>query len=243
MKKDQCGIFGARLAELRQKKELTQSELAEKLGVQRVTIAKNETAQRAPSIDSLILFSEFFQVSTDYLLGLSDNATTDTDLKAVCDYTGLNEEAINTIKMLKNENFIEALNIMICSKFINIVEIITKMKNLSLNLDTNQEFIEKAYNECLKSVDISKIKSHNNPFILAHDENYCFIYDTCECLLDEKLNYLEYRCFSETLKAIPGFVAEDKIIGLDKISTLIYKMYLEKGKENPDNVNDNKKDE
>lgn len=112
MKKKQCDIFGERLAALRNKKGLTQSELADNMGIQRVTIAKYETGQRAPSIDHLINFAEYFQVSTDYLLGLTESSTTDTNVKMVCDYTGLSEEAVETIVMDKEIGFEQTLFIL-----------------------------------------------------------------------------------------------------------------------------------
>ncbi|MBQ8176875.1 MAG: helix-turn-helix transcriptional regulator [Oscillospiraceae bacterium] len=103
MKKKQCDIFGERLAALRNKKGLTQSELADNIKIQRVTIAKYETGQRAPSIDHLINFAEYFQVSTDYLLGLTETATTDTNVQMVCASTGLSENAVKSLIDLKTD--------------------------------------------------------------------------------------------------------------------------------------------
>lgn len=77
-------VFGKRLAELRKEKGITQTELSKILDIQRVTIAKYETGERAPSIDNLISFAEYFDVPTDYLLGLSK----------VKSYDGLNRTVI-----------------------------------------------------------------------------------------------------------------------------------------------------
>ena len=99
MKKNSCNVFGKRLAELREEKGLTQTELSQLLDIQRVTIAKYETGERAPSIDNLISFAEYFDVSTDYLLNLSPAKSNDkADLKAVCDYIGFSEETVETLK-------------------------------------------------------------------------------------------------------------------------------------------------
>ena len=64
--------FGMRLKKLRTEKELTQQDLANILGVTRSTISAYETDALYPSIEVLIEISNYFQVSTDYLLGRCD---------------------------------------------------------------------------------------------------------------------------------------------------------------------------
>ena len=54
--------------------------------------------ERTANIDLLKKISEHYNISADYLLGLTDNATVDTNLQAVCEYTGLSDKAILTIK-------------------------------------------------------------------------------------------------------------------------------------------------
>lgn len=53
---------------LRKKSELSQEQLAEKLGVSRQAIPKWESGISLPEIDKLLLLSEFFKVSIDYLV-------------------------------------------------------------------------------------------------------------------------------------------------------------------------------
>ncbi len=65
--------FGQRLKEVRYDKKITQIALAEKLNVDKSTIAKYETDKIEPSISMLIELAKFFDVSTDYLLGLTDD--------------------------------------------------------------------------------------------------------------------------------------------------------------------------
>lgn len=59
-----------RIADLRKKKQITQQELADNIGVSFQTISKWETGINMPDISMLPLLSEYFQVSTDQLLGL-----------------------------------------------------------------------------------------------------------------------------------------------------------------------------
>ena len=65
-------FFGRRLKELRQEKGLTQKELAEKLNLNSVTYLHYEKAQREPPLSVLADMAKFFDVSIDFLLGLSD---------------------------------------------------------------------------------------------------------------------------------------------------------------------------
>lgn len=86
-------IFAKRLKELRLRKDLSLKKLACDLDVTAQSLSLYETGQRTVNIDLLKKISEYFGVSSDYLIGLSDAATNDVDLKAVCDYLGLYEGA------------------------------------------------------------------------------------------------------------------------------------------------------
>lgn len=64
--------FQKRLKELREKKKINQSELAEKLGVSRGAISYYENGDRVPDIEFLYKAADFFDVSADYLIGRSN---------------------------------------------------------------------------------------------------------------------------------------------------------------------------
>ena len=59
-------------------------------------IGKN--GNKTPRGDSIAKLAKYFGVSADYLLGLTEAQTIDTDLRAVADYTGLTENAILALK-------------------------------------------------------------------------------------------------------------------------------------------------
>ena len=59
---------GKRIKGLRKENKMTQEKLAEKLNISRVHMANIEIGDKAPSIDLLIVMSEFFCVSLDYLV-------------------------------------------------------------------------------------------------------------------------------------------------------------------------------
>ena len=64
--------FNLRLKQLRQRHKLTQSELADILGLKPTAISNYESKRNEPSFDKLIALSNYFDVSCDYLLGISD---------------------------------------------------------------------------------------------------------------------------------------------------------------------------
>ncbi|MFP4041880.1 MAG: helix-turn-helix domain-containing protein [Bacteroidales bacterium] len=61
--------FGKRLRKLRNEAELTQEELAKKIGVSRATVAGYETKGKEPPYSTLQKLSDVLGCSTDYLLG------------------------------------------------------------------------------------------------------------------------------------------------------------------------------
>lgn len=66
-------MLGLRLANMRKKNKMTQQELADKLGFSRGQLANYEQGQREPDYDTLQKIADFFEVSTDYLLGRTDD--------------------------------------------------------------------------------------------------------------------------------------------------------------------------
>lgn len=61
--------FGDLLAELRQDRGLTQSELGKVISVTSGTISNYEHGFHLPDLEKLVLLADYFGVSTDYLLG------------------------------------------------------------------------------------------------------------------------------------------------------------------------------
>ncbi len=61
-----------RVKELRKEKALTQQKLAKEVGISRSAIAMYETGECDPSSEMLKTLSIFFDVSTDYVLCLTD---------------------------------------------------------------------------------------------------------------------------------------------------------------------------
>jgi len=88
-------IFIERASELIFNSGETQAELVEHLGLSNGSVAnlKNKKGQ-TPSAETVCALANYFNVSTDWLLGLTDVQTTDKATKELCDTLGLSEETI-----------------------------------------------------------------------------------------------------------------------------------------------------
>lgn len=64
--------FEDRLKELRIENKYSQIELGKKIGASNVTISQYESGTRKPDIDTINELANFFNVTTDYLLGRSN---------------------------------------------------------------------------------------------------------------------------------------------------------------------------
>lgn len=61
-------VMPERIQHLRKTKGLSQEELADTMGVSRQAVSKWESGQSTPDLEKIILMSEFFGVTTDYIL-------------------------------------------------------------------------------------------------------------------------------------------------------------------------------
>ncbi len=65
--------IGTRIKELRKIKNISQEELANELSVSRQTISKWESDIVSPDINNIEMLSNFFEVSTDYIINGKEN--------------------------------------------------------------------------------------------------------------------------------------------------------------------------
>lgn len=91
--------FGNKLKELRTQANMTQQQLATKLGVTKSVVSYYELQERYPSPEILMRIAREFKVSTDYLLGMQSSK--------VLDVSDLDDEdirlLIHTTEVLRNK--------------------------------------------------------------------------------------------------------------------------------------------
>lgn len=100
-----------RLKELREKKRLNQEGLALKLNVSQSTISAYEVGERTPDLETLIAIANLFDVSIDYLVGLSEirsSITNDTLLPDEIEYLSKYRKA-NNLSREKIKSYMDGL--------------------------------------------------------------------------------------------------------------------------------------
>lgn len=95
--------FSQRLKLLREEKSVTQNDIAKIIGVGRATIAGYETKGKQPDYEKLLKLSDYFNVTTDYLLGKTDikNSYEIKTLAAHHDGDDWTEEELSDIEKFK----------------------------------------------------------------------------------------------------------------------------------------------
>lgn len=103
--------FPSALRELMRERNATQQELAKELGKTRQSISYYCDGSSSPDWETIAKIAKAYSVSSDWLLGLSDVKTPHTDIKAVCEFTGLSEQAVTSLKAYskKSVSFISEL--------------------------------------------------------------------------------------------------------------------------------------
>ena len=72
-----------RLRQLRQEKNLLQKDVAQAINVGRTTYVKYENGDSEPSMNILVKLANFFEVSTDYILGKTNNRNEKIEIKNI----------------------------------------------------------------------------------------------------------------------------------------------------------------
>lgn len=151
---------------LRTERKLTQNDLAELMNCNRQKIADLERGKSTPSANDLILLSKIFNVSADYLLGLSDTATTDKDIQFICKYTGLSERAIEVLHFYKDYEMIcPTINLLLETEISSVLQELgymcsdmpkdklkEKCKEYDIDFDELEKIIKTKDYECLQVV-------------------------------------------------------------------------------------------
>ena len=97
-------IFAVRLKAVRERRGMSQAELAKKAGLQPTAVSHFETGTRSPSFDNLRKLTDALNVSTDYLMGRSEKEEmmgpgSDSLFR---DIEKLSEEDLEAMRMMKD---------------------------------------------------------------------------------------------------------------------------------------------
>lgn len=129
-------------------------EMAKRLDISRNTLTQYYNGNRMPDSRILQQICDKCQVSPDYMLGLVDNPTIDVNIKMIAEYTGLDENAINTLHEMKKHH--TTLNILLNHEsgldilhlidiYINIDRSTPIIRNKETNEDEDVEYSDLVY--------------------------------------------------------------------------------------------------
>ena len=123
---DSKQIFAERLRKLLEEEGISQKQLAAKTQIAESSISKYLSCDAEPKLVPLVSIAKYFDVSIDYLLGVSNCKQYQEDMQAASKVTGLNDDAlVNLSKMKKEEH--EVINLVLCfPKFRKIISYINK---------------------------------------------------------------------------------------------------------------------
>lgn len=159
--------LGKKIAELRKKNNLSQEELAEKVGVARQTISKWEIGDTTPDINQVKIISKIFNISIDELV--------DNDINNVIVEKISNTEKLAgiTIKILKVFGIMLIVFITLIFLFVIIFMVdmprndydIVGTTKVSCNLDNEKYEYEAEYNK-----NYQVINSGGDAYIMNHTD-------------------------------------------------------------------------
>lgn len=103
--------LGEKLKDMRIKRKMTSKQVCNEIKKQYgYSLSEGKYNEMENDIDkdfgyrAFIYLAKFYNVSSDYLLGLTKEPTIDPDIKIACEVTGLSGEAIRKIAQLKQYN-------------------------------------------------------------------------------------------------------------------------------------------
>lgn len=217
-------ILAERIGKLRVGANESQQDLADKIGVKRETVKFWESGDRQIKGGDIAKLAKHFDVSADYLLGLSDVRTLDRDLKFVCEYTRLSEASIKELleipQYVGGEAYLGALDRIICE--------------YGYGIGSDLHCIEKRVKEAEVYLSNPYIPSKDHPPIVDFDEAERFI---------ELLEVAIFR-FSKGVNSIPDQLFDPESVlselrdRLDQIIMSTSNNYLEEASENGEHQED-----
>ena len=142
-------IFPKRLRSLMETKNVTQQELGEYLQKTRQAIGYYADGSSSPDWKTLVKIAQYFKVTTDYLLGLTDTPALNADIRQVADYTGLWGTAISMLHIEKEAELNEGL-----AEFLSYLATHEKTETLVQAIKNRNSFIGSSQ-KCLINFGIS----------------------------------------------------------------------------------------
>lgn len=119
--------FATNLRGLIAQKGTTITALSKALGISRQAVSQYTDGTGQPNVDKLVMIADYFGVSADYLVGLSDTQTTNETIRGIHEKTGLWEEAISFL--MKGREMADFISFLTINEHISDLVKAVKQKN------------------------------------------------------------------------------------------------------------------
>ena len=152
------------------RKKMTQGELAKELNIDRNRIQQLETSSKViPKEEELRAYCEYFNTTSDYLLGIRNTKPLDENMAMISKTTGLNENAIEALKIIKRSDYINTLNFIMRDYAL----LGTFLSNIELYL--NNKFDTPVHFDDRLGIFVESKDVSDNPILISSNEKYVSI--------------------------------------------------------------------
>ena len=196
--------IGNKIKTLREKKGLTQLELSKDLNVVRQTVAQWENQERDLKTGAIISLAKYFNVSADYLLGLTENTSTNISEIGISNKTGFSTSTVENILNLSAEHKIildkiinELLKSDLLEKFEELKENNIKLINLYQTDSIYNKLVE---DEELTYNTIDNADELNGKFIFKDEYSKLLLFEIKYIFFDIIRNLSDYNKMIELKK-------------------------------------------
>ena len=184
--------------------KLSQEQLGKAIGVSKSAIAFYRDGRSLPDYSNLIKIAQYYNVTTDYLLGLTDATGYSPEIRIACDYTGLPEHSIRDIRRLLQDNLEDPLvlqkrraGLSALLDSIYAPELLDSPREVFELVSNSAITLEMIEQECLKETDIAALNSLKKELDHLLSSIEFSFYRSCESW---KAFLIEYTGFQEIKK-------------------------------------------
>lgn len=150
--------FQTRFEDLMIESGKTLREIANDTGISRAALNNYANDKAEIGINNVVKLAKYFNVSADYLLGLSDAKTNDKELQAICDYTGLSENNVIALHNVQDMDFINFMTSKLIEKLCNYV--VSYNRHINESNEAMEETIDLINSLFLQSQDVRLKENH-----------------------------------------------------------------------------------
>lgn len=150
--------FPKRLRELIDDSDMSLRDIAADMGISFTVLSDWQCGNKAPRVDNFVKIADYFDVSCDWLLGLSDTKKINMSIRGMSELTGLHPE---TVEILHSDKTWTEQNKSILSDMIEngvILEVIRRIRDYEENIKIAINCPEGSYEKehALEMADVSE---------------------------------------------------------------------------------------